>query len=104
GGPAGGDEELLARLPADLASRARAVVAPTRAPTAELVAAAEELVVRIADAKDPRVRAVLAPSNVHRCSDALLVALKALAVRHRTNLHIHLQETRYQKGYGLAKW
>jgi len=103
-GPQGGDNEFFDRLPGDLASRARALLVPASCPTSDLVAAAEELIVRISEEKDPRLRAVLAPSNVHRCSDALLVAFKALAVRHRTNIHIHLQETVYQKAYGLRKW
>ena len=46
----------------------------------------------------------MAPSNVHRCSDDLLIGLKELATKYGTGIHIHLQETVYQKQYGLRAW
>lgn len=103
-GPRGGESEFLAQLPDDLVRRFRATMTSARCSTSDLVAAAEELIVRFSDAKDPRVRVVLAPSNVHRCSDELLQAFKHLAIRHHANIHIHLQETLYQKAYGLREW
>jgi cytosine/adenosine deaminase-related metal-dependent hydrolase len=102
-GPQGGDNEFLAELPDPLAQRLRAVVEGARPSTAEIVDAADAIL-RQFGGDDPRVRVVLAPSNVHRCSDELLTAFKELAVRHRANLHIHLQETVYQKAYGLRQW
>ena len=52
----------------------------------------------------PRVRVTLAPSNVHRCSDSMLIAMKQMATKYSTGIHIHLQETVYQKLYGLRAW
>jgi cytosine/adenosine deaminase-related metal-dependent hydrolase len=103
-GPHGGERELLARLPEDLAQRFRAVAGSGKRPAAELVSAAEEVLVRFGGAGDARVRVILAPSNVHRCSDQLLEGFRRLATRHRTGIHIHLQETLYQKAFGLREW
>jgi cytosine/adenosine deaminase-related metal-dependent hydrolase len=103
-GPHGGERELLARLPEDLARRFRAVAGSGKRPAAELVSAAEEVLVRFGGAGDARVRVILAPSNVHRCSDQLLEGFRRLATRHRTGIHIHLQETLYQKAFGLREW
>src|SRR5262249_45730408 len=38
------------------------------------------------------------------CSDDLLTAVKELATKYETSIHIHLQETMYQKLYGLRTW
>lgn len=103
-GPQGGESEFLAQLPEDLVHRFRAVAGSGRRSTAELVNAAEEILVRFGEATDARVRVIMAPSNVHRCSDQLLEAFRRLATRHKTNIHIHLQETLYQKAFGLRQW
>jgi cytosine/adenosine deaminase-related metal-dependent hydrolase len=103
-GPRGGERELLAELPEDLARRFGAVAGSGRRPAAELVSAADEVLARFGAARDARVRVILAPSNVHRCSDRLLEEARRLATRHRTGIHIHLQETPYQKAFGLRQW
>ena len=56
----------------------------------------EEICRKYGSNQHQRVQVTLAPSNVHRCSDELLTALKGLAGRYATGIHIHLQETVYQ--------
>ena len=103
-GVSGGEEDLASRLPVDLAEQFRAMMAARYLPAPELVALQEELCARYAGPKQERIRITLAPSNVHRCSDELLVAVKELARKYSTGIHIHLQETVYQKLYGETAW
>jgi 5-methylthioadenosine/S-adenosylhomocysteine deaminase len=103
-GAKGGEDAFASRLPADLARRFQAFVNRRYRPLDELTAGAEEICARYADERHRRIRVVMAPRNVHRCSDELLVAFKRLAVKYRTGVHIHLQETVYQKLYGLSAW
>ena len=103
-GPGGGEEDLAAQLPGELAERFRSIMARAYQPVQEVVDQLEEVFSKYGGGKYERVRVTLAPSNVHRCSDDLLMALKDMATRHRTGIHIHLQETVYQKLYGQAAW
>ncbi len=103
-GPKGGDEELLSQLPADLATRFRSFITPSYLSKEEYISNVEEVLTKYAGNRYQRVRAIIAPSNVHRCSDDLLLALKEMAIKHNVGIHIHLQETVYQKLYGLRTW
>ena len=73
-------------------------------PVAETVELLESLCAQYADPDHEKVRITLAPSNVHRCSDELLLKIKELANKYETGIHIHLQETVYQRLYGQTAW
>ena len=103
-GVSGGEEELAARLPGELAEQFRSMMAARYLPVPDLVDLLDEICAKYARPQYDRVRITLAPSNVHRCSDDLLVAVKNLAAKHSTGIHIHLQETVYQKLYGQTVW
>ena len=100
----GGEEELASRLPAELADQFRAMMAARYLPVPELVDLLESLCAQYAGAGHEKVRITLAPSNVHRCSDELLLRIKDLAAKYETGIHIHLQETVYQRLYGETAW
>ena len=99
-GPGGGEADFAAQMPAELAERYRSFMAAGYRPVAEIMPVLEEICRKYGDNQHERVQVTMAPSNVHRCSDELLMAIKDLAGRHGTGIHIHLQETVYQKLYG----
>ncbi len=99
-GPGGGEADFAARMPADLAGRYRSFMEPGYRPVDEIMPVLEEISQKYGNGQYERVRVTMAPSNVHRCSDELLTSIKELAGRHSTGIHIHLQETVYQKLYG----
>jgi len=103
-GPRGGEEDFASQLPGDLAEQYRSFMAPSYSPVEEVIPALEEICAKYGNNLHERVRVTIAPSNVHRCSDAMLLALKGLAAKYGTGIHIHLQETVYQKLYGLRAW
>ncbi|HJM54408.1 MAG TPA: amidohydrolase family protein [Dehalococcoidia bacterium] len=51
-----------------------------------------------------RVRVFISAHNVHWCSDHMLRDVKEFAGKHDTGVHIHVQETIYQKMYGTRHW
>ena len=55
-------------------------------PLDEVMPALEEICAKYGNNRYERVRVTMAPSNVHRCSDAMLVALKEMATRYSTGL------------------
>ena len=89
------DDILPAALPAELASRARAVeiLKPH-----SLEALREEMpeLVRRWHGREGRLSVFPAPSNPDRCSDASLLFCAALAETHDLGIHTHLLETRAQ--------
>ena len=99
-GPGGGEEDFTVQLPTELAERYRTLMAPSYWPVSEIMPVLDEISRKYGNGLYERVRVTMAPSNVHRCSDELLVAIKELAGRYSTGIHIHLQETVYQKLYG----
>ena len=99
-GPSGGEADFAAQMPPDLAERYRSFMDPSYWPAAEIVPVLEEICRKYGNNQYERVQVAMAPSNVHRCSDELLTATKELAGRYGTGIHIHLQETVYQKLYG----
>ena len=103
-GRSGGEEALASRLPEELARQFRAMMAARYLPVAETVELLESLCAQYADPDHEKVRITLAPSNVHRCSDELLLKIKDLAAKYETGIHIHLQETVYQRLYGQTAW
>ena len=103
-GAGGGEQDFASQMPGDLAERYRAFMAPSYWPVAEVMPVLEEICRKYGNNQHERVQVTMAPSNVHRCSDELLVALKQLATRYSTGIHIHLQETVYQKLYGFQAY
>ena len=103
-GPAGDERDFAATMPGELGERFTSFVARGYAPTKEWIQALEEVVQKYGNDQYERIRVTLAPNNVHRCSDDLLVALKEMATKYQTGMHIHLQESPYQKFYGDRAW
>ena len=99
-GLGGGEADFAARMPPDLAERFLSFMAPSYWPAADVIPALEEICRKYGNNQHERVQVTLAPSNVHRSSDEFLTATKELAGRYSTGIHIHLQETLYQKLYG----
>ncbi|NVO17248.1 MAG: amidohydrolase [Rhodoplanes sp.] len=76
-------------------------------PLADSLALIEDAITRHDGAADDRITICPAPSNPSRCSDALLDAVRDIAARHDTAVHMHLLETRVQaeiakKRYGTT--
>jgi len=103
-GAGGGEDEFAAQLPGDLAERFKSFMARGYLPVAEVMLCLEEICAKYGNNYHERVRVTMAPSNVHRCTDAMLLSLKEMATKYQTGIHIHLQETVYQKLYGLQAW
>ena len=103
-GAGGGEEEFAAQMPGDIGDRYRSFMGRSYLPVSEVMPILEEICSKYGDNRLERVQVTIAPSNVHRCTDEMLVALKEMATRHSTGIHIHLQETVYQKLYGLNAW
>ncbi|MDA1010484.1 MAG: amidohydrolase family protein [Chloroflexi bacterium] len=95
------DETFLATLPSNLADPLRAAIYSARVSLDDY----ETLVRELSDqfAGDPRVTMYLSPTNVQWCSDDLLGLAKQMASRYDIGMHIHLQETIYQRMYGMKK-
>ena len=89
------DEQFLATLPPDLAARINRRLLETQMSTEEYVALFKGLSQDFSE--DPRIRVFLSPGNVQWCSDPFLQAVKEAAGEHGTGIHIHLQESFYQK-------
>jgi 5-methylthioadenosine/S-adenosylhomocysteine deaminase len=95
------DEKFLASLPGSVAQRAREHLNARPISIEDYLSVTAELIEK---KQSERTRVFISPHNVHWCSDEMLRAIKDFAVRHSTGLHIHLQETVYQKMYGTRHW
>ena len=95
------DETFLASLPSSLTDRARRGMRARPITLEDHLSASEKLIL---NKTSDRTRIFISPHNVHWCSDEYLMAIKDFASRHSTGLHIHLQETAYQKMYGDQHW
>jgi 5-methylthioadenosine/S-adenosylhomocysteine deaminase len=96
------DDTFLSRLPGSLASRYREYLGAGAVSQETYFATVTDIRNRVAS--DPRVTHIVSPANVQWCSDDFFSAAKEYAKRFKTGLHIHLQETVYQKMYGLKTW
>ena len=96
------DDAFLSTLPSDLAARIGQRLVETQMSTEEYVELFQGL--NHDFAADPRIKVFLSPGNVQWCSDPFLLAVKDTAASHGTGIHIHLQESLYQKVYGLRTW
>ena len=95
------DEKFLATLPSQLADRTRERLDARPITLEEYLSSTAELHAR---RSGPRTNIFVSPHNVHWCSDEMLTAMSDLARRLSTGLHIHLQETIYQRMYGTRHW
>ncbi len=95
------DERFLSTLPSELAHRARERIRSRPASLEEYLSSTAELHAR---RSGPRTNIFVSPHNVHWCSDEMLTAMSDLARRLNTGLHVHLQETIYQRMYGTRHW
>ena len=95
------DERFLSTLPSELAVRTRERLRARPVALEEYLTSTAELHAR---RSNHRTNIFVSPHNVHWCSDEMLVAMSDLARRLNTGLHIHLQETIYQRMYGTRHW
>ena len=95
------DARFLSTLPRGLARRASEYLGARPITVEEYLSVCGELHSRRQAA---RTNIFVSPHNVHWCSDEMLAAIGDFAKRHRTGLHIHLQETVYQRMYGARHW
>ena len=105
-GSGGGEEEFKATLPRALRERFGSMVSRAFSTVEEWMSCFDDLF-RKYDGRgnsDGRIRLTLGPGNVHRCSDQLLGTIKDMARKYDTAIHIHLQESPYQKLYGIRAW
>ncbi len=103
-GAPGDERDFAATMPGELGERFASFVGQGYAPTEEWMSAIEEVAAKYGNDQYERIRVTVAPSNVHRCSDELLVALKDMATKYQTGIHIHLLESPHQKFYGATAW
>ncbi len=96
------DQRFLGTLPPDLAAKISQRLDTSHISTEDYLDLFKDL--SRSFGRDPRIRIFLSPGNVQWCSDAFLEAIKESAEVHGTGIHIHLQESIYQKVYGLRRW
>lgn len=95
------DDAFCAKLPRPLGERLRAILRAQVVPVSDSLALFSAL-----DAENPRggrVRAQLAPQNLHWCSDRALTDVAAAARASGAPMHMHLLETAYQREYARRR-
>jgi 5-methylthioadenosine/S-adenosylhomocysteine deaminase len=97
------DQALVRRLPPDLAPDVDAFLAGQVIPVAEHLDLFRSLWEAHGRNAGARVRIQLAPANLHWCSDAALLALEECSARHGVGMHMHLNETAYQREYARRR-
>jgi cytosine/adenosine deaminase-related metal-dependent hydrolase len=101
----GPDEEFLGRLPAPVASEARAwlegITASAPWQLSELFVA---LYQECGRNRAEKVRIALSPVNVLYCSDDLLATVKDHAKQYGVPIHIHLLATKYERLYAERRF
>jgi cytosine/adenosine deaminase-related metal-dependent hydrolase len=95
------DEKFFATLPSELADSVRDYLNARPITLEDYLTANAELLDK---KQSDRTNIFISPHNVHWCSDDMLRAMSDFARRYDTGLHIHLQETIYQKMYGSRHW
>ncbi len=95
------DERFLSTLPSRLADRTRERLKIRPTTLEDYLSSTAELHAR---RSGPKTNIFVSPHNVHWCSDEMLTAMSDLARRLETGFHVHLQETIYQRMYGLRHW
>ena len=95
------NDRFLGSLPADLVTQVQEVFPFSPVSSADHLDLTAELIRR---KQSDRVRVFISAHNVHWCSDEMLRDVKEFAGKHETGVHIHVQETIYQKMYGARHW
>ena len=95
------DERFLATLAPDLAERARSFISANPLTSDDYLDAVGDL---HANRSDSRTNIFVSPHNVHTCKEETILAFSDFARQRETGLHIHLQETIYQRMYGTRHW
>jgi cytosine/adenosine deaminase-related metal-dependent hydrolase len=95
-------ETFLTTLPPELAASLRSSPQRSRLDADEYASLIEDLAFR--HRADDLVDIHVSPINVQWSTDELLTRMKDVAVRLGTGLHIHLQETAYQREFGIRTW
>ena len=95
------DELFLSTLPQGLADRARSYLSANPLTSDDYLDAVGDL---HANRSDSRTNIFVSPHNVHTCREETILAFSDFARRRGTGLHIHLQETIYQRMYGTRHW
>jgi 5-methylthioadenosine/S-adenosylhomocysteine deaminase len=97
------DEAFARRLPPDLAPEVNAWLRGQSIPVADQLDLFRSLWEAHGRNAGDRVRIQLAPANFHWCSDAALEALRDCSARHGVGMHMHLNETAYQREYARRR-
>ena len=101
----GPDHEFVSSLPNDIRARVQDWLDGMRIDFDEYMAILyEELYPRTANNRAEKLRLWMAPTNLHWCSDELLMRCKDVASRYQAGIHIHLLETPYQKQYAQRRF
>ncbi len=99
-GPRGGEKDFFGRLPPEIGRRFEAFMSKSYVSVDEMVGQSEDLFRKYNGGPGARTIINTSPTNVQRCSDDLLMGLKALSEKYETTSHIHLAETVYQRLFG----
>ncbi len=94
-------DQFLTTLPSELARNVKDYLGARPISLEDYFSVCAELYER---KQSDRTRIFISPHNVHWCSDALLRDIREFGTRHSTGIHIHLNETIYQKMYGTRNW
>jgi len=97
------DQEFVRRLPPDLAPGVSAFLTGQAIPLADQLDLFRSLWEAHGRNGGDRIRIQLAPANLHWCSDEALTALGESAARHEVGMHMHLDETAYQREYARRR-
>ena len=95
------DEQLIRSLPPALGNELTAFLEAVSMPADAVFSVFAQLRERWSGSE--RVRIQLAPANLHWCSDELLQKLHEQAMKHGVGLHMHLDETPYQREYARRR-
>jgi cytosine/adenosine deaminase-related metal-dependent hydrolase len=97
------DRDFVRRLPPDLAPDVDAFLTGQALPAAEQLDLFRSLWDSHGRNAGERTRIQLAPANLHWCSDSALTALAECSARHGVGMHMHLDETAYQREYARRR-
>jgi len=97
------DQEFVRRLPPDLAPDVDALLTGQAIPVADQIDLFRSLWEAHGRNTGERTRIQLAPANLHWCTDKALAALGECAARHGVGMHMHLDETAYQREYARRR-
>jgi len=96
-----GNTDFLNTLPPALVTQINDVFPFSPISSEDHLALTDQLIKRN---ESDRIHIFISAHNVHWCSDAMLDDVKAFGKQHETGIHIHVQETIYQKMYGTRRW